>query len=54
VSFDEVADFFPPLIVSDAARQWGTSLADLVRPLPDFEAVMASLHESLAALMGGR
>lgn len=54
VSFGGVADFFPPLIVSEAARQWETSLADLVRPLPDFETVMAGLHESLTALLGGR
>ena len=37
---DDVDGFFPPLIVSEAERQWETSLADLVRPLPAFDDVI--------------
>ena len=44
VSFDEVDDFFPPIIVSEAERRWETSLADLVRPLPVFDDVIAGLR----------
>jgi uncharacterized protein len=51
VAFTEAADFFPPLIVSEAQRQWQSSLADLVRPLPEFERVIADLRESLQLLM---
>ena len=52
VSFDDVDDFFPPLIVSEAERQWETSLADLVRPLPAFDDVIAGLRASLRTLLG--
>jgi predicted nucleotidyltransferase component of viral defense system/predicted transcriptional regulator of viral defense system len=54
VSHDDAEDFFPPLISSEAERQWETSLADLVRPLPSFETVMKELRASLRALLGGR
>ena len=50
----DAEDFFPPLIVSEAERQWETSLADLVRPLPSFDAVMTGLRARLRALLGGR
>ena len=52
VSYDDAEDFFPPLIVSEAERQWETSLADLVRPLPDFDDVIAGLRASLRMLLG--
>jgi len=51
VSFDDVGDFFPPLIVSEAKRRWTTSLADLVRPLPDFDQVIADLRARLRTLL---
>lgn len=51
VSYDDVKEFFPPLIVSEAKRQWETSLADLVRPLPSFETVITELHASLQTLL---
>jgi len=54
VSYNGAEDFFPPLIVSEAKRQWETSLADLVRPLPSFETVMAGLQASLRTLLAGR
>ena len=54
VSYDDVEDFFPPLIVSEAKRQWETSLADLVRPLPSFETVIAGLRASLQTLLADR
>lgn len=54
VSFDSVDDFFPPLIVSEAGRQWETSLADLVRPLPVFDDVMAGVRASLRMLLGAQ
>jgi predicted nucleotidyltransferase component of viral defense system len=54
VTFQSAEDFFPPLVVSEAQRQWETSLADLVRPLPKFELVISGLHESLGRLLAGR
>lgn len=54
VSFAYVDDFFPPLIVSEAERQWGTSLADLVRSLPSFDDVIAELRASLRMLLDRR
>jgi len=54
VVFGGVEDFFPALILSEAERQWETSLADLVRPLPDFGSVVADLRESLPLLLVGR
>lgn len=54
VSFDDVDGFFPPLIVSEAERQWETSLADLVRPLPAFDDVIVGLSASLRTLFGRR
>jgi len=52
VSCHDPDDFFPPLIISEAERQWETSLADLIRPLPDFDDVIAELRASLRALLG--
>jgi len=42
-----VDDFFPARVVEGAARQWGSSLAALVRPLPEFEAALDELKASL-------
>lgn len=52
VSYHDAEDFFPPLIVSEAERQWETSLADLVRPLPNFDDVITGLRVSLRRLVG--
>ncbi len=52
VSYHDADDFFPPLIVSEAERQWETSLADIVRPLPDFDDAIAGLRTSLRVLLG--
>ena len=52
VFYHDAEDFFPPLIVSEAERQWQTSLADLVRPLPAFDDVIAGLRASLRTLLG--
>lgn len=54
VAYEEAEDFFLPLIVSEAERQWETSLADLVRPLPGFDPMMADLHARLRAFLGSR
>jgi predicted nucleotidyltransferase component of viral defense system len=51
VSYSEAEDFFPPLIVSEAERQWQTSLADLVGPLPDFQLVTSGLRARLGELL---
>jgi predicted nucleotidyltransferase component of viral defense system len=52
-----VDDFFPARVVEGASRQWGSSLATLVRPLPEFEAALdelkASLHAHLQAWQSG-
>lgn len=53
VTFTGVEDFFPALIVSEAERQWTTSLADLVRPLPRFSDAMAELRAALDLLFSG-
>jgi predicted nucleotidyltransferase component of viral defense system len=52
VSYKEADDFFPPLVVSEAERQWETSLADLVRSLPSFDDVITRLRASLRTLIG--
>lgn len=52
VVFAGVEDFFPPLIVSEASRQWETSLADLVTPLPSFDDAIAEVREAVSGLLG--
>jgi hypothetical protein len=47
-----VDDFFPKAVVEGAGRQWGTSLANLVRPLPPFEAALDELRVALQASLG--
>ncbi|MHB0981076.1 MAG: nucleotidyl transferase AbiEii/AbiGii toxin family protein [Thermoleophilia bacterium] len=54
VSFAEATDFLSTLIVSEAERQWESSLADLVEALPKFKTMIAELQESLRQLLGGR
>jgi len=44
-----VDDCFPARVVEGAARQWGSSLAALVRPLPEFEAALDELRASLSS-----
>jgi predicted nucleotidyltransferase component of viral defense system len=53
VSYSRVDDFFPPLIVSEAERQWTTSLADLVRTLPQFTDAISDLRTDLNRLLSG-
>ena len=48
VGFTSVDDFFPSLVVEDAARRWDSSLANLVRPLPDFATALEELRASLS------
>jgi uncharacterized protein len=40
-------DFFPSAVVEGARRQWGSSLENLVRPLPEFDAALQDLRASL-------
>ncbi len=47
-----VDDFFPKAVVEGAGRQWGTSLANLVRPLPPFETALDELRVALQANLG--
>ncbi|MHB1344614.1 MAG: nucleotidyl transferase AbiEii/AbiGii toxin family protein [Thermoleophilia bacterium] len=54
VSFAGATDFFPSLIVSEAERQWESSLADLVEVLPKFRTMIAELQESLRQVFGSR
>lgn len=42
-----VDDFFPELVVEGAGRQWGSSLANLVRPLPEFAVALGEIRASL-------
>ncbi len=57
VTYRDVEDFFPPLVVTETERQWRSSLGDLVRSLPSFGSaitelkprvrpILKSLHES--------
>jgi len=47
-----VNDFFPELVVEGTGRQWGTSLANLVRPLPPFQTALDELRASLQGHLG--
>jgi predicted nucleotidyltransferase component of viral defense system len=53
VTFVGLEDFFPPVVVTEAAKQWRSSLADLVRSLPDFETASTELRERLATILAG-
>jgi uncharacterized protein len=53
VTFASAEDFFPPVVVADAARQWRSSLADLVATLPDFETAIAELATRISAILEG-
>jgi len=44
-----VDDFFPARVVEGASRQWDSSLAALVRPLPEFEVALNELRASLSS-----
>jgi predicted nucleotidyltransferase component of viral defense system len=44
-----VDDFFPEVVVEGAGRQWGSSLANLVRPLAEFRVALSELKASLSA-----
>lgn len=54
VRVDAIDDVFPVAIVSEAERQWESSLADLVRPLPAFDLAMEELRARLKAFSFGR
>jgi hypothetical protein len=47
VSYASVDDFFPVRIVAGAARQWDTTLTDLVKSLPTFQGALDELTETL-------
>jgi predicted nucleotidyltransferase component of viral defense system len=49
VGYSSTDDFFPALIVEGAARQWGSSLSNLVRPLPEFATALDDVKRSLRA-----
>jgi predicted nucleotidyltransferase component of viral defense system len=51
VTFRGLEDFFPSIVVDEAERQWRSSLADLVRLLPEFTIVMTELQERLARML---
>ena len=48
VAFSAVEDFFAEGIVAQARRQWQARLANLIRPLPEFDTVIGDLQERLA------
>jgi predicted nucleotidyltransferase component of viral defense system len=52
VTYSGLEDFFPSIVVAEAERQWRSSLADLVRFLPEFKTVIAELRERLARMLG--
>jgi predicted nucleotidyltransferase component of viral defense system len=52
VEADSVDDFFPARVVEGAERQWGSSLAALVRPLPPFTVALGELRAALVARAG--
>lgn len=51
VAFTSVDDFFPPPVVAGAARQWDSSLGNLVRALPAFPAATDELKGRLGAAL---
>jgi predicted nucleotidyltransferase component of viral defense system len=51
VTFGGLKDFFPGVVVTEAERQWRSSLADLVRSLPEFKTVIAELHERIPGIL---
>ncbi len=51
VTFQSPDDFFPDGVLAEAARQWDSSLATLVRPLPPFEATIDELRGVVAAAL---
>lgn len=51
VGFDSLEDFFPDVVVTEAKRQWQSSLADLVRPLPEFETVISGLRRWIPSIL---
>ncbi len=53
VSFEGSEDFFPSIVVAEAARQWDSSLADLVRLLPEFKIVIRDLQDWIPSVLGG-
>jgi len=52
VQAESAQDFFPPVVVETAARQWEGSLANLVRPLPPFAVVQEGLRGVLSSKLG--
>jgi len=52
VCISKVQDVFPRFIVAEAERQWSSSLADLVTPLPAFAEVMSQLRDLVRAFIG--
>jgi predicted nucleotidyltransferase component of viral defense system len=51
VVFSGLEDFFPSLVVTEAERQWRSSLGDLVRFLPEFKTVITELRERIASIL---
>jgi predicted nucleotidyltransferase component of viral defense system len=51
VVFQSPDDFFTDGVVAEAARQWDSSLATLVRPLLPFESVIDELRGALATAL---
>ena len=48
VTFESIDDFFTDAVLAEAARQWNSSLANLVRPLLPFQAAIEELRIVLA------
>jgi hypothetical protein len=53
VEYASADDFFPAAVMEGARRQWTTSLAALVRPLPDFDRCVVDLRERLDSFVVG-
>jgi len=53
VMFDGLEDFFPSVVVTEAERQWRSSLADLVRFLPEFKIATTELRERIPSILAG-
>jgi predicted nucleotidyltransferase component of viral defense system len=50
VVLSDLEDFFPSLVVTEAERQWRSSLGDLVRLLPEFKTVITELRERIPSI----
>jgi predicted nucleotidyltransferase component of viral defense system len=53
VDFRSPDDFFPSAVLTEAERQWRSSLADLVGYLPEFATAIGELRHHISNILAG-